>query len=412
MENRTQHEPVPPTSPSSDVGADQSKNSHARPGKRRRQRSANECNVTGFHFDHRAISKTRAKFYDAGSGNGEAHPAERSMAYIETMETWASSAEPPAVSFSNISDDPIERLEFWRLVEKAESNPTEDVLKFRMDGNEAFWSAVARDRECPEPLALAITEGRNDEVHTVQTSDNSIIRRLVARYGWKPFERRPANETSAQKIAPQERERSNAFGAIFQDGRGGRIHFLVSGELPYEVGHEARVRIVKDFVSEFEIRKLPYMVVIRPPEPTMDDRNWRFHLVYHDRPAMRFTGLASDHFSHMEPGTTQQTMGRYRVAQKAIASDLSEQIGAWDFTVEFVYRKPNGNKMTATPFKQKKDRDCNNRAFLPMLRARLADLNNRELENANIARRVDPRRHQEIGIPVEANRFWARTNGT
>ncbi len=159
-------------------------------------------------------------------------------------------------------------------------------------------------------------------------------------------------------------------------------------------------------------RKLPYTVVTRPPDRSMDDRNWRLHLVYNDRPAKRFTGQAADHLADREPRTSQQAMGRFRVAQKAIASDLSEQIGAWDFTVQFTYRKPSGDKMTTRPFKQRKDRDCNNRAFLPNLRERLADLNNRELEHARIERRVDHRSHSRIGIPVEANLFWKRNRQT
>ena len=328
----------------------------------------------------------------------------RASAYIEREEALAHDPNGSAVLFSNISDDPVERREFWKLVERAESNPSIDKMQLRMAGNEKFWSKVGADKDCPKPVRDAINAADPNEIVKISTRDNDAVRAIMKRHGWKPRERRPANETDEQKAAREEREAGSGFGAKFEDGRGGRVQFRIVGELPHEVSHEARVRILKDFTREFEARNLPHIAVMHAPDHTNDDRNWHFHLVYHDRPARRFTGLAENHIIEPAPDAAKQVKDRHAIAQAAMATDLSEYLGAWDFSVPYSYvQKSCRTRKTAHPFAQPKDRDCNKRDFVPLLRRNLAHLTNRELEAEGIDRRVDPRRYSEMGIHKESD---------
>ena len=329
----------------------------------------------------------------------------RASAYIEREEALAHDPNGSAVLFSNISDDPVERREFWKLVERAESNPSADRMQLRIAGNEEFWSKVGADKDCPKPVRDAIAAADPTEIVKIITQDNVAVRAIMKRHGWKPRERRPANETDEQKAAREEREAAASYGAKFEDGRGGRVQFRIVGELPHEISHEARVRILKDFTREFEARNLPHIAVMHAPDHTNDDRNWHFHLVYHDRPAKRFTGLAEDHLPALDPNAGERTIQKHQIKVQAISDPaIQKHVGRWDFTVPYTYRKKvSGNIIETTPFSQFKDRDCNKREFVPLLRSNLAYLTNRELEAEGIDRRVDPRRYSEMGIHKESD---------
>ena len=328
----------------------------------------------------------------------------RASVYIEREKALAHDANGSAVLFSNISDDPVERREFWKLVERAESNPSADKMQLRMAGNEEFWSKVAADKDCPKPVRDAIEAADPNEIVKISTRDNDAVRAIMKRHGWKPRERRPANETDDRKEAREEREAAASCGAKFEDGRGGRVQFRIVGELPHEVSHEARVRILKDFTREFEARNLPHIAVMHAPDHTNDDRNWHFHLVYHDRPVRRFTGLAEDHLKELPLKAGSKTVRQHEIMAEAINDPaIQKHVGSWDFTVPWSYRKANRHTMTTTPFAQMKDRDCNKRDFIPLLRRNLAHLTNRELEAEGIDRRVDPRRYSVMGIHKESD---------
>lgn len=140
------------------------------------------------------------------------------------------------------------------------------------------------------------------------------------------------------------------------------------------------------------------------PDHTNDDRNWHFHLVYHDRPAKRFTGKAEDHLWDLEPGAGEKKIRQHDIAKQALADPaIQKYIGEWDFAVPWSYKRADRHTVTSTPFAQPKDRDCNKRDFVPMLRRTLAQLTNRELEAEGIDRRVDPRRYSEMGIHKDSD---------
>lgn len=328
----------------------------------------------------------------------------QATAYIEREEALAHDPNGVAVLFSNISEDPAERREFWQLVERAESDPSADRMQLRMKGNEEFWSKVAADKDCPKKLRLAIEAADPNEIISIQTRDNQAVRDVMKRHGWKPRERRPRDETDEQRAAREEREAAAGFGARFEDGRGGRVQFRIVGELPHEVPHAARVRILKDFAAEFEARGLPYIAVMHAPDHTNDDRNWHFHLVYHDRPAKRFTCEAVDHLQNLAKANSAQAEQKLKVATAALADPaIKKQVGQWDFAIQYTYTRSNRHTSTVAPFAQPKDREVTRRPFVPMLRRRLSLLTNRELEAAGAARRVDPRRYDEMGIHKESD---------
>lgn len=380
-------------------------------------RVANDAGATSFHFSHESISKTHSEKTSArgtrnrkGAATAHADYIERdsavargkdgragvpdtgamATAYIEREEALAHGVDGTAILFSNISDDAAERRAFWQLVEQAESNPSADRMQLRIAGHQEFWRKVAGDADCPAILRQSIEAAEPSEYVIVRTGNNELARTVMKRHGWKPRERRPANETDEHRAAREEREAANAFGARFEDGRGGRVQFRIVGELPHDVSHDARVRILKDFAAEFEARRLPYIAVMHAPDHTNDDRNWHFHLVYHDRPVKRFTGLPADHLKDLPEGAGSKWARRREIAEQALADPATaKHIGQWDFTVPWTYRKrTSGNIVEAKPFEQVKDRECNNRNFIPMLRRHLASLTNRELEKAGVARRV------------------------
>jgi len=319
--------------------------------------------------------------------------------YIEREEALAHNDNGTACLFTNISEDPRERQDFWKEVEQRESDPSEDRMRILLKGNREFWDKIAQDEACPRVLRQSIEAADEDEEVVVRTGDNEDVRRLMAQYGWKPREKRPENETDEQKTAREDREAENSYGARFEDGRGGRVQFRVVGELPYDVDHDARVRILKGFAEEFEKRKLPYIAVIHAPDHTNDDRNWHFHLVYHDRPVKRFTGDTNDHMWDLPEDAGSKKARQHEILKSTVGSpELEQHKGKWDFMVPWKYRKPNRHTMTTYPFTQDKDREVTRRPFIPSLRKKLADLTNRELEAAQKERRLDPRRYSEMGI--------------
>lgn len=325
-------------------------------------------------------------------------PGGMASVYIEREEALAHDADGAAVLFSNISDDAAERRDFWRLVEKYERSPSRDKMELLMKGHETFWRKVAEDPDCPADVRAALAKAEPLLTTEITTRDNQLIRAIMKRYGWKPPEKRAAAETDEQRGAREEREVASSFGAKFHDGRGGRVQFRIVGELPFDVDHQARVRILEGFADEFENRGLPYIAVMHAPDHTNDERNWHFHLVYHDRPARRFTGRREDHLHELPDRASKAAKSSHAIAERAFESNLTKWHSRWDFEVEVEYEQKDGRKKKARPFVQNKDRDCNHRDFVPKLRRKLASLTNVELEKAGLARRLDPRRHEAMAI--------------
>ena len=411
-------------------------------------RAATPEGVTSFHFSHEAITKTATeRVSDSGSktrpGSARDHSryleretalardeegvverlenetetepkteaeievdeikrafgqAEVGSVYIERQEALAVSTNGVAVLYSNIADSAFERRKFWSLVEEHESQPGTDSMRVRMNANFDMWTRVLSDLACPGSVKETLTKADPDLEVRIQTDNNEAMRRLMMRHGWTPPNRQKREETTEERKA-REKQEDKQSGVIFEDARGGRIQFRMIGELPHETDHEGRVRILRGMAQEFEKRNLPYMAVMHAPDHTNNDKNWHFHLIYHDQPAKRFTGRAEDHLPPQDPNETDYKKRQWEIAFDGLISpDTQAQIGKWDFDVEVTYKKKNRVAKTSRPYAQNKNRECNKRDFIPKLRKRLADLTNHELERVGVVRRLDPRRYSEIGI--------------
>src|SRR5690606_3077575 len=186
-------------------------------------------------------------------------------------------------------------------------------------------------------------------------------------------------DTVAGEELEAEREKT---GIRFVKGRSGRVQHRFVGELPHEVSPLGRQRICAGIAEEFRKRGVPYVLVLHAPNYANDERNWHFHLVWHERPTRVFTGRAEDHLAHV--------VGRMSKFAKAALSDPAVQQckGLWDFEVPYTYRDKSRRWRTVYPFEQNKDRWFKSKGFVPLLRKQLADLTNAELERAGCSRRV------------------------
>ena len=405
-------------------------------------RVANKDGATSFHFKHEAIAETMHDKVSAGgtkirknagrdhsqylerdsavARNGEAvdrgnmSEDEKVLAqalgqaaagglYIEREEALAHQENGVAAIYSNISQDADERHRFWESVEKHETEPSPDHLKIVTGQAPEFWEAVRTDPRCPKQLALAIKEADPSKPYRVRTDDNEYIREIMAHHGWAPPKPRGPNETAAEKEVRQRIDQLNSKGAHCEDGRGGRIQNRIVGELPYEVSHGQRIRIVRKFAAEFEEKNLPYVAVMHAPDHANNDKNWHFHLAYYERPCSRFTGEEENYLTPLKPNANWHDEARHKAKEKAFKSgELEQYIGQWDFAVPMERKMKSRNKITTYPFAQDKDRDCTKRSYPLKLRKILAEITNDELEIAGADRRVDPRRFVEMGITKEA----------
>ncbi len=324
--------------------------------------------------------------------------------YIERQEAIAHETDGAAILYTNIDADPFERRKFWELVETHEKNPGEDAMRIHVASNPELWLDVMSDPDCPKTVTKNIEAADPMLEIRVQTKDNDLIRKLMRRHGWKPPKRRKTKGLSQEEQAAVEFQQGKTDGIVFEDARGGRIQCRIIGELPHEVSHEARVRILRGFAQEFERRDIPYVAVMHAPDHTNNDKNWHFHLIYYDRPAKRFTGAAADHIKPLRPNATDYVRRQHDIARKAISDkEVIAQVGQWDFTVKATYRQKCRHVQTAYPFAQDKLRECNKNDFIPKLRKVLADITNEEFKLAGHRRRLDPHKHSDMGIERQSD---------
>lgn len=414
----------------------------------RSRRAATPEGVTSFHFNHVNITRTAAETTSSsgvknrpgsaraharyleretalatdaegvvdrienefGSGMGTASKieaneiekvsgrAESGSIYIEREEALAVDTNGVAVLYSNIDPDAGERRKFWNLVEAYENEPGIDAMRVRMADDLALWERVIADAECPKVVRESLTKVNPNRDTRIKTADNDLLRRLLKRHGWTPPPRKKNHENQEDYDARLAREYDKR-GITFEDARGGRIQFRIIGELPHETDHEGRVRILRGMAEEFEKRAVPYMAVMHAPDHTNNATNWHFHLIYHDRPARRFTGKAEDHLPPLNGNATPYKKRQWEIAAGGLhQAETQAQIGKWDFDVEVSYKQRCRRTVKSRPYAQNKNREVTRKTFVPMLRQRLADLTNEELARVGETRRLDPRKYSEIGI--------------
>lgn len=320
--------------------------------------------------------------------------------YIERQEALALQPDGTRVLFTNIDDDPDKRSEYWHLVEKHERDADPDKITFQVSNHPVYWKSVRDNAGCPDDLKRIIGTADPEKPVTVKTEDNIAMRAFLSQQdGFIPVPKKRPGERAKDY---QERCRPAHDLVKFHDGRGGRIQYRIIGELPHELTVAGRAAILYDFAQEFEKRKLPFVAVMHAPDHTNNDKNWHFHLVYHDRPASR---------------VTQEMIDIYKAQKGRPSDDLVA--GAWDFTVEdHEHDKKNWNNRKIYPFRQDKvhevtrsitesiidqngvtsKRVTKSHNWIHDLRDKLAAITNEHLARAGVERRVDPRRHEEMGI--------------
>lgn len=302
--------------------------------------------------------------------------------YIERQEALAIQPDGSRVLYTNIDADAEKRAEFWRLVEEHEREADSDRMTFRIDQNPKFWQNVIEHKDCPKELYDAI-EGADPSIKvTVTTESNIEMRRFLSSVeGWKDVGVKSKDETNEEY-----KQRKLQAIASFQDGRGGRVQYRIIGELPHELDVKGRASILKEFSDEFAKRNLPFVAVMHAPDHTNDDKNWHFHLVYYDRPCSRLDQARIDeHFNNLNP------------TSKMTRADV--HVGQWDFTVVEEKKDKWRNKWIDHPFAQNKAKEVSrDQKWIELLRKKLATITNDHLEKAGVQRRLDPRRHSEMGI--------------
>lgn len=287
--------------------------------------------------------------------------------------------------FSNISDDPFERQEFWRAVERHEATPRSHQIIMEPDISPAWW----RELETTNKLE---PEFQNHALQVAEAYRQHMAKPLADGETRKPFSAKPLTVSAekAGRFIQQAQRMASYIDAQppfeFKSGRGGRIQFRMVAELPHELTAEDRALIVQNFcdhLASLEERRDPdgqpyrtglmYTAVIHAPDAHNDSRNYHLHVVAYDRPC-RF---------------------------------LPEH-GQWDFEVEQRYNH-KGEDRIRYPFEQNKigevsqgssktGKEKSGKDFIPGLRAKFAEINNAVLKARGIRRQLDPRKYTDMGI--------------
>ncbi|GFM29152.1 MobA/MobL family protein [Novosphingobium sp. PY1] len=287
--------------------------------------------------------------------------------------------------FSNISNDPFERQEFWRAVERCERKPRTHHIILDPEASPRWWDAMLASNDIATGFkvhTLNVAEALRQHVKTPSNNDAAT----------KPFEAEPypVSAERAGKLIQQAMLVPGFDHSLpplqFKSGRGGRVQIRFVAELPHEISAEDRALIVQNFVDRLgrlETRidddlipqkvGMMYTAVIHAPDAHNDSRNYHLHIVAYDRPAT---------FRH--------------------------DLGMWDF--EFAEHYFESRKMrTRFPFRQNKigevsqhgsrtGKENSGKDFIPAMRKDFADIVNKVLKARGIERRYDHRRYTEMGI--------------
>ena len=300
--------------------------------------------------------------------------------------------------FSNISDDPFERQEYWRAIERCERVPQTHTFHFYPNASPRWWAAIEHSKQ----LEPAFKDHLCNVAEQYRIYQQTPTAHDEAKRPFIP----PAYPTRGSKLRMTAEDAGRLLEQVaglpgfdgskpplkFKSGRGGRLQIRIVAELPCEVSAEDRAFIARTFcdrLAALETRVGPdgierevglmYTAVIHAPDAHNDRRNYHLHIVAHDRPATYL-----------------------------------EDKGIWDFEFEESYCK-NRKWRIGFPYRQNKigsvtragngaDYGRSGRNFVPAMRREFAEITNSVLEARGINRRYDPRRYTEMGITREATR--------
>ncbi|CAM3222294.1 MobA/MobL protein domain-containing protein [Sphingomonas antarctica] len=284
--------------------------------------------------------------------------------YIVRGGAVASQPDGDRALFTNIDADPSKRAEFWTLVEEHERSGGSDQMSCRFADRPDFWAAVVRRNDCPPALRDQYGGADHDEIVRFDIDSGDAMRKFLEQQ-----DRWVAKDGDDQTFAK------------FHDGRAGRTQYRIVGELPNELPMAGKVQLLRDFTDEFRRRRIPFVAVMHAPDHNNDEKNWHFHLVYYDRPCARITAAQIAELERSDHDTS-------RLAP-----------GMWDFAAVTVKRDRVNRELW--PLRQKKVAQVGNDRWIKDLRRRFAALTNVQLEKADVTRRVDPRRHADMGIVAD-----------
>lgn len=277
--------------------------------------------------------------------------------------------------FSNISDDPFERAEFWKAVHRSEREARVQELRINAVKDRALVEAMTRDEALPASLR---------EVASLAIADADAPRED----GAKPLRPRVWNGDAEgcgrvlARVQTYDGFNPKGGGIAYRSGRGGTVQHRLVAELPHELSAAERAALVRRFCEHLERleedengepKGVMYTAAIHAPDAHNDARNYHLHVVFHDRPAK-----------------------------------MNAAMGMWDFEVAEVFER-KGEIRTRYPLRQNKlrmvrgfedgmDPEASGRNFIPGLRRTFSQITNEALERAGIERRYDPRTYKAMGI--------------
>jgi len=317
---------------------------------------------------------------DQQSAKGGVDPEQLSLAgevdsYLIRPSALAVQPNGSRALITNIDDDDNERAQFWSLTEKHERTASPDTIAFRASDYPEFWSAVLTQRDCPDEIRRKLEGPDRNSPKDIQVADGKKVQAFLRKQpGWiKPISK------AKRKAAPSDYPPDIAR---VTEGRGGRVQYRCAFELPHELNPIQNFALLKDFAHEFEKRAMPFVAVMHAPDEHNSDQNWHGHLAYVDRPSRR---INEDDIA--------------RLADQGF--DVSALApGMWDFAIRL--RDPKRANRWKSPLRQDKVPEVSGSEDWPKtLRVALANVTNRHLATAGVARRVSPETYKELGIVAD-----------
>jgi hypothetical protein len=250
-------------------------------------------------------------------------------------------------SFGTLGDTSEQRAYFWEIVEATERSPAGDRVTVKPGENRSWW-AQALSAIDAAPLAIQAALRAASAKRTAPLKLTLSTEDAFAFWRWA----KTVGEHAPIEIVP---------------GRGGRTQTRIIAELPFELDGDARHAIVRAFTEKLKQRGFPFWAVVHAPDANNDQRNFHCHIVYYDRPARRIP----------HPDTGEPT---------------------WDFAITRTKRRANRTTVLERPHRQRKDRDCHERAWIKDLRTDWGLRCNSVLAEAGLGKRVDLRSYKKLGI--------------
>ncbi|MBX7484177.1 MobA/MobL family protein, partial [Qipengyuania qiaonensis] len=267
-----------------------------------------------------------------------------------------------AAIFSNISDDPDERRDFWLKVHHHEREASPDCLKFEAKLlKSSEWQKLANADALPPEVRAIAARMAKIPARAAKSEGNAFLEIDLS-------EGKKITKAAAAVLGSWGRKRTPIRVC---KGRGGRTQFRVTAEFPYGINAAARVRIAQSFCDYLAAFGVMYTAAIHAPDEHNDERNDHLHITYYDRPCTRLPDNRWDF-------------------------EVREKIEGQHNRYRYPFRQPKISKLT------RGGGDENYRSHraetVKRMRTHFAEICNRELAEAGIARQFDPRSYREMGI--------------